>query len=66
MYYKPMRDLPYISSEQGGGLIIRTKLIYKYSISVLYLYIYIYIQELRAEEGGGRIVHHGLMIRTIR
>ncbi len=26
MYYKPMGDLPYISSEQGGGLIIRTEL----------------------------------------
>ncbi len=24
------------------------------------------IQELRAEEGGGLIIHHGLIIRTIR
>ncbi len=31
MYYKPVGDLPYISSEQGG-LIIRTELIYKYTI----------------------------------
>ncbi len=38
-YYKPMGDLPYISSEQEGGLIIRTKLIYELPyISVLYLY----------------------------
>ncbi len=28
-YYKPMGDLPYINSEQGGGLIIRTELIYE-------------------------------------
>ncbi len=32
MYYKYMGDLPYISSEQGHGLIIRTELIYKYTI----------------------------------
>ncbi len=31
-YYKPMGNLPYISSEQGGGLIIRTELIYEYTI----------------------------------
>ncbi len=37
-YYKPVGDLPYISSEQGwGGLIIRTELIYEYTI-VLYLF----------------------------
>ncbi len=30
MYYKPMGDLPYISSEQGG-FIIRTELIYELS-----------------------------------
>ncbi len=24
------------------------------------------IQELRAEEGGGLIIHHGFIIRTIR
>ncbi len=55
----------YISSEQGGGLIIRHKLLYTnipYYISVLY----IPIQELWAEEGGGFIIHHGLIIRTIR
>ncbi len=27
-----MGDLPYISSEQGGGLIIHTELIYEYTI----------------------------------
>ncbi len=38
-YYKPMGDLPYISSERAGGLIIHTELIYELpSISVLYLY----------------------------
>ncbi len=37
-YYKPMGDLPYISSEQGG-LIIHTELIYELPrTSVLYLY----------------------------
>ncbi len=29
-----MGDLPYISSEEGGGLIIHTELIYEYTISV--------------------------------
>ncbi len=57
-----MGDLSYISSEQGGGLIIHQGLIMR---------ITIYkrpkpIQELRAEEGGGLIIHHGLIIRTIR
>ncbi len=51
-----MGDLPYISSEQGGGLIIRTELIYVFTIYKRP----IPIQELRAEEGGG------LIIRTIR
>ncbi len=38
MYYKPMGDLHYISSEQGG-LIIRTEFIYELPyISVLGLY----------------------------
>ncbi len=55
-YYKPMGDLPYISSEQGGGLIMRIT-IYKRLIP---------IQELRAEDGDGLIIHHGLIIRTIR
>ncbi len=32
-YYKPMGDLPYISSEQGV-LIIRTKLIYEYTMHI--------------------------------
>ncbi len=31
-YYKPMGDLPYINSEKGGGLIIRSRLIYEYTI----------------------------------
>ncbi len=44
--------------KQGGGLIIRTELIYKYTI-------YKRIQELRAEKGG-LIIHNGLIIRTIR
>ncbi len=61
-YYKPMGDLSYISSEQGGGLIIHHGLIMR---------ITIYkrptpIQELWAEDGGGLIIHHGLIIRTIR
>ncbi len=38
-YYKPMGDLPYNSSEQRGGLIIHTELIYELpKIIVLYLY----------------------------
>ncbi len=38
-YYKPMGDLPYISSEQGGGLIICSWLIYELLyVSVVYLY----------------------------
>ncbi len=52
-YYKPMGDLSYISSEQGGR-IIRTDLIYEFPyISVLYL------QELRAGKVGGFIIHLG-------
>ncbi len=31
-YYKPMGDLPYISSEQGGGLIIHQGLIMQITI----------------------------------
>ncbi len=61
-YYKPMGDLPYISSEQGGGLIIFHGLIMRITIYKRP----IPIQELRAEEGGGLIIHHGLIIRTIR
>ncbi len=42
----------------------------KYVLSLLYEYtIYkrpIPIQELRPEEVGGLIIHHGLIIRTIR
>ncbi len=60
-YYKPMGDLPYISSEQGGGLMICTELICEYNIYKCP----IPIQELRAEEGGGLIIHHGMIIRTI-
>ncbi len=66
MYYKPMGDLPYISSEQGGGFInLSTELIYEYTI---YYKRPIPIQELRAEEGGRRIIHHGFIInvRTTR
>ncbi len=47
MYYKPMSDLPYISSEQVDGLIIHTELIIYTKIKRP-----IPIQELRAEEGG--------------
>ncbi len=48
-YYKPMGDLHYISSEQGGliihhGLIMRSTTINKHPIP---------IHELRAEEGVG-------------
>ncbi len=53
-----MGDLPCISSEQVGGLIIHTELIYEYTC------VLIPIQELRAE-AGGLIIHHGLIIRTI-
>ncbi len=60
MYYKPMGDLPYISSEQGG-LIIRIELIYECTIYKRP----IPIQELRAEEGGVLIIHHGLIIHTV-
>ncbi len=55
MYYKPMGDPPYISSEQGGGLIMHSWLInytnipYKRPLPI--------IPELRAEEGGGLIIH---------
>ncbi len=56
-----MGDVHYISSEQGGGLIIRTKLIYEYTIYKRP----VPIQERRAEEGGGPIVHRGVIIRTI-
>ncbi len=56
-YYKPMGDLPYVSSEQGE-LIIHTELIYELpSISVLYP---------GSEEGDGLIIYHGLIISTIR
>ncbi len=60
-YYKPMGNLFYINSEQGA-LLIRTEHIYEYTI---YKHP-IPIQELRAEEGGGLTIHHGLTIRTIR
>ncbi len=60
-----MGDLPYISSEQGGGLILRTELTYEY-IPYYMCPTCIPIQKLRAKEGGGLIIHHGLIIRTIR
>ncbi len=44
-----MGDLPNISSEQGGGLIMHTELIYEFTIYKRP----IPIQELRAEEGVG-------------
>ncbi len=56
-----LMHLPYISSEQGG-LIIHSELIYEYTLYKRP----IPIQELRAEGGGGLIIHHGLIIRTIR
>ncbi len=58
-YYKlkPMDDL---SSEQGG-LIIRTELIYEYTtIQASYTYT-----RTLSRRGGGLIIHHGLIIRTI-
>ncbi len=36
-YYKPMGDLSYISSEQGGGLIIHHGLIIR---TIRYMYMY--------------------------
>ncbi len=33
-YYKPMGDLPYISSEQGGGLIIHHGFIMRITIVI--------------------------------
>ncbi len=51
--------LIYISSEQGGRLIICNDLYVLY-ISVLYLH-----KNFGAEEGG-LIIHHGFIIRTIR
>ncbi len=43
-----------------GGLVICTDLIYEYTIYKCP------IQGLRTEEGGGLILHHGLIIHTIR
>ncbi len=62
-----MGDFPYISSERWAGLIIRTctELIYEYTIYRISV-LYIPLQELRAEEGGGLVIHHGLIIRTIQ
>ncbi len=57
-----MGDLPYISSKPGG-LIIHTELIYEYTCyKLLYLYLYNNF-ELKT---GGLIIHHGLIIRTVR
>ncbi len=62
-----MGDLPYISSEQAGGLIICTWLIIRiYHNNIILYKLLIPIQELRAEEGGGLITHYGLIILTIR
>ncbi len=58
-YYNPWA-ISLTSALNGGGLIIRSELIYEYT---LYKRL-IPIQDLRAEEGGGIIIHHGLIIRT--
>ncbi len=50
-----------LAQNRGGGLIIYSELIYEYTVYKRP----IPIQELRAEEGGGLIIHHGLIIRTI-
>ncbi len=57
-----MGDLPYITSEQGGRLIIRIWLIYEFTMYKRP----IPIRELQGEEGGGLIIHHGPIIRTVR
>ncbi len=51
-----MGDLPYSSSEQGGGLIIRSELIYEYTAYVSYTYA-----DFELKKGV-----RGLIIRTIR
>ncbi len=58
MYYKPMGDLPYISSEQWGGLIIHTEFIYEYTIYKRPIPNF----ELKR---GWAYNHHRLIIRTI-
>ncbi len=50
-----------LTSDLKGVLIIRTELIYEY-ISVLYLYKNFELKR----GGGGVIIHHGLIIRTIQ
>ncbi len=61
MYYKPMGDLPYISSEQGAGLIIHHGLIMRITMYKRLLY-----KNFELKRGGGLIIHHGLIIHTIR
>ncbi len=54
-----MGDLLTISSEQGG-LIIRTELIYKYTVYTSYTYT-----RTSAEEEGGLVIYQGLIMRTM-
>ncbi len=60
-YCKPMGDLPYISSEQGGWLIIHHGLIMRITI-----YKRPIPKNFELRRGGGLIIHHGLIICTIR
>ncbi len=56
-YYKPMGDLPYISSEQGG---------WAYNTSWAYNANYQSVYKNFELKRGGLIIHNGLIIRTIR
>ncbi len=59
-----MGDPPYISSEEGGELIMRSWLIYANIpyISILYMYLY---KNFQPNEGGGLIMYHGIIIRIV-
>ncbi len=58
-YYKPMGDLH--TSALNRRWAYNTYLAY-----IRIYHIYVPIQELRAEEGGGLIIHHELIIRPLR
>ncbi len=61
-YYKPMGALPYISSEQGGGLKIHSELIYENTIYKRP----IPNNNFELKRGSGLITLYGLIIRTIQ